>query len=147
MTAVWTHKSDGVTCVLLFGQTVFQNGFDNTTDLSMKAWSVNKPLDHVFLVLWINCFLSLSIAHFLFSQSQCLALHRLWNMVIVVNYHVFWAKLSGILACWKLQLPTTSHSSGLIWFISTETALGAHRANMNWKWHSNNWTDVGQLAV
>jgi hypothetical protein len=30
-------------------------------------------------------------------------------MVIVVNYHVLRVKQCKILACWKLQLPTTVH--------------------------------------
>jgi hypothetical protein len=37
-----TLKSDLVTCNLLFGQSIFQNRFENKTDLSIKACSVNK---------------------------------------------------------------------------------------------------------
>jgi hypothetical protein len=58
-----------------------------------------------------NCSLSLSVSAHTPLTGQ---VGVQWIMVIVFNYHVFCAVLCRILACSKLQLHTTLHSSGLI---------------------------------
>lgn len=54
-----------------------------------------------------------------------------------------------IVTCWKLQPSTTSHSSGFIWFLSTEAAHWTHRKikEKNQMEFGNSCTDVGQLIV